>query len=177
MKTLKIMWYLLVLYTFFSCQNNKPTEITTSTNPKLVFLSDSNWVEVTDTIPFSITCLDFDKMYDLFKFDIRTQGDYKNLLDTLRSNFKSKGIDCAKYQFPEIDFGTYSLIGMETRTGFCSIKKMLFKNDIEKKLRYILEITITSPEEILLVNRNMLLVPKIPQDYVVEMDTILQWGF
>lgn len=163
----------LVLISLISCNKEQATQ---PDNFLMKIINDTNWVEVTDTIPILIDCLDFDKMYNLFNIVVRTKQEYDDLIDTLRSRIKAKDYICDNYEFPEIDFDKYSLIGLETRTGPCEIKKKLFRNDSKKEFLYILVISETINENhlILITNRNTLLVPKIPSDYIVKMDTIMR---
>jgi hypothetical protein len=131
-----------------------------------------NWVEITDTSSLFIHCLDFDKIKHIGKFIIRKQNEYDNL-DTLKSEL-SPYPNCNNYKKPEIDFTKYSLIGFITLTGPFNINRHVYINVPEKKYLYKINITITSEESILYVLYNLMLVPKIPTDYVVEIDTTMK---
>ncbi|MCO5252680.1 MAG: hypothetical protein M9949_14825 [Candidatus Kapabacteria bacterium] len=155
-----------------SCKQEQATQATSF--DKYTIADDKNWVEVTDTMSIDIDCLDGDKMNDLKQFIFRNQAEYSTL-DTLRVDEIFK--NCVSYENPEVDFENYSLIGLLTRTGFCEIKLNVYRNDAVKKIYYVVDITNTGTEEILITNYNMLRVPPIQSDYTIVMDTIMRYRY
>ncbi len=173
MKQSIIFCAVIIAAIMLSCKQEHATQF--SNYDKYSIANDTNWVEVTDTSLINITCLDGSKMNNLHQFIFRNQGEY-SMLDTLRVNdeiFKN----CVDYKHPVIDFENYSLIGLLTRTGFCDINRNIYRNDKEKKLYYLVEITNIGVEEIMITNYNLLRIPKIPSEYDIMIDTILKYRF
>jgi hypothetical protein len=157
----------------FGCKQEQPTKYLGYN--KISIEEDTNWVVVTDTISFPIKCLNSDKIPDLTEFVIRDSNEYSKLqeLRWIHTN-------CQDYMFPVIDFTQYTLLGLNTRTGRVTLEKSVYKNDSEKKYLYLIKIKniIESDSvinEILIHNRNFLLVPKIPDNFSVEMDTLMSY--
>jgi hypothetical protein len=156
---------LIIILLFFaliinSCKNNH------NNNPV------DNWVEITDTSSIFIHCLDFDKIKHIGKIIIRNQDEYDNL-DTLKAK-PPLYPNCINYEKPEIDFTKYSLLGCITLTGPFNIIRHVYINVPEKKYLYKINITITSNESILYINYNLMLLPKIPPDYEIEIDKTIK---
>jgi hypothetical protein len=131
---------------------------------------DKNWIEITDTslFNFGVWCLDAGK-FNKYKFVIRDSNEYDNL-----NHFKfdpSMHI-CEGFELTEIDFSKHSLLGYIFWTWPCIINRHVYKDTIEKKYKYLINIKITSHWDSY-VYLNWMLVPKIPLDYDVIMDTIM----
>jgi hypothetical protein len=152
----------------YSCDESTVNPTKDISYNKLTIQNDPNWVEVTDTLSMPITCLDFDKIPNLTEFVVRDSIEYSKLKEL---QWFIGG--CNEYKFPEIDFNIYSLLGFNVYTGFAIIKKSVFKNVTKKEYLYLIKIQPTGDEKILISNRNFILIPKISDEYIVKMDTIM----
>jgi hypothetical protein len=163
MKTLTLALIAFAIL-FISCSQDESTKYE---NPPIIL--DENWVEITDTSSIEIKCLDGDKIDE--KYIIRDSNAYNDFYEILWQYN-----DCPDYELPSIDFDKYTLLGYITRTGECDIIRQVFKNDSDKKIMYHLEITITSNRKILITNYNWMLIPKTPEDYMVIIDTTMNYN-
>jgi len=167
MKKLSILLLAFFMLLIVGCKNEQPTLY--SLPDKYTIQNDTNWVVVMDTMSIDIRCLSFDKLNNNYVIDDSIS--YNQLLQTRWEYW-----DCPNYQLPLIDFTQYTLIGYMTKTGPCEIKRTVYKNDSQRKYYYLINITITSWDKILVVNDNWLLVPKINPGYTFVFDTIMTYN-
>ncbi|GAB1370475.1 hypothetical protein MASR1M45_05360 [Candidatus Kapaibacterium sp.] len=171
MKKLIILVFASIFTMFTSCKQEQPTQLSPNYD-KHNIQNDTNWVEVTDTMSIDIKCLNGDLISHLKSFVIRDSIEYTDL-DTLRWNY----FECIDYELPTIDFTQYTLLGLNTRTGPVLIERSVFKNDSKKKYLYLIKLKITNLDEILIHNSNFLLIPKIPDNFTINMDTLISYDF
>ena len=161
-----------ILMLMISCSEEQPTKFNKITYDKYQIQNDTNWVEVTDTMSIDIKCLNGDLISDFKSFVIRDSNEYADLA-SLRWNY----FECIDYELPTIDFTQYTLLGLNTRTGPVLIERSVFKNDSQKKYLYLIKLKITSLDEILIHNRNFLLIPRLPLNFTINMDTLISYDF
>jgi hypothetical protein len=171
---MKLLYFSLIalLFTLSSCLKEHNDGI----NDK----SDSyiSKVEVTDTASLFIDCLDewkilndsFLKSFYPVKFIIKDSIEYLYILDSI----KELNFGCSAYNYPEIDFNKYSLLGYFNIVSARDIfKRHVYKNIINKKIIYEIEIININNNRYGSTHVfNWMLIPKIPPDYDVEIDTI-----
>ena len=71
--------------------------------------------------------------------------------------------------FPEVDFSKYSLLGYHATGTGCDVtfEKHVFRDDTGKRVLYELTVIEEGACEQTVQNRNLILVPPIPEDYTV----------
>ncbi len=160
-----VILILIGVVLFFSCESDEKNSTQSDNTYQLRnILNDSNWIEMTDTFSVNIICIDYDIINNNDRYIIKSDIEYKNMYYSIKSNYQS----CLNYQLPIIDFNKYTLLGYITKNYPHDIKQTIYKNEYEKKYVYVVNVTITSFNKILITKTNWLLVPKIPSDYSVE---------
>ncbi len=123
---MKILIFLLISILFiYSCSKEQPTQQNNVEKYQLV-LNDSYWTEVTDTIIVRIKTKNYSYFSELVPTIIDDSITYQNQLNTEGS------------VLPYIDFGTRTLIGSKTFTGFASFNYQVFKKNIDNKYKFII---------------------------------------
>ena len=98
---------------------------------------------------------------------VRTQEELSAILDSGCVNLPEAGYSVTP---PEIDFNTYGLLGFWVTGGGCEIKytrEVNIDNDA-KKYNYKIKVRECGGCDMLRYDANLVLVPAIPPDYVVE---------
>jgi hypothetical protein len=76
---------------------------------------------------------------------------------------------CDSVSLPKIDFNQYSLIGLRAGTnGGGSFLRTATRNDAEKKIYYEVYPNTCSFDEVGRSSYNMVLIPKVPDNYTIE---------
>ena len=104
-------------------------------------------------------------------FIIKNEHSYKKFADSLRIHSYNPIINCDTATLKQIDFSTYSLIGIVTSYGMCdSMSKSILANSNRTKITYIIIIKEYSGFciQILYVSLNFALIPKIPDDCTID---------
>jgi hypothetical protein len=164
MKIIIIISFILNLI-LCSCKDKQTTN--PDNNP------DKNRVEITDTASVFVDCLDATKIsYQgliFFPILIRDSIDYLNLDSLLWDpKFYPK---CENYLFPDIDFSKNTLFGYYMITGTGKKIRHVYKDTIEKKYIYNVEIIQIPPGNLAgIIDFNWMKIPKIPSDYTVVME-------
>lgn len=72
--------------------------------------------------------------------------------------------------FPDVDFSRNSLLGFQATGTGCSVtfEKHIYRDDQNKTILYELTVIEEGVCEIDIYNRNLILVPSIPSDYIVD---------
>lgn len=105
------------------------------------------------------------------EFIFKEDSTYNNFLSLHKEEIEQ---NCVSYQFPEIDFTSYSLLGKLT---MAEGKIKYYKREViidDENSNYIYNITVytKSFNKIQAVDYNWVLVPKIPENYLVEFNVI-----
>ncbi len=71
--------------------------------------------------------------------------------------------------FPEVDFGLHSVLGDQATGTGCQVtfEKHVYRDESNKTILYELTVIEEGTCEISIYNRNLILVPRIPSDYMV----------
>ena len=72
--------------------------------------------------------------------------------------------------FPEVDFGQYSVLGAHAIGTGCTVtfEKQVYRDEQSKKINYTVAVIEEGKCELTSHNRNLILVPRIPPEYIVE---------
>jgi len=114
----------------------------------------------------SLACIStFDTDVREKEFVVNTETEYQNLI-----NYKSPFSQCVNFVLPPIDFSQKTLLGKYTSGSGCSIDfvKKVYKNDLSKKITYIIDVIEQGACEMAGFSSNWILIPKAPSDYTVE---------
>lgn len=105
------------------------------------------------------------------EFIFKEDSTYDNFLNLHKAEIEQ---NCENYQFPEIDFSSYSLIGKLTMAEgkIKYYKREVIINDDNSKYIYTITVYTKSFNKIQAVDYNWVLVPKIPENYTVEFNII-----
>lgn len=71
------------------------------------------------------------------------------------------------FQFPNIDFSKYTLLGNNTTGGCSDFKKEIVRDDVNKTLTYTLKVVNNDYCSVFSTSNNWVLVDKLPADYQV----------
>ncbi len=105
-------------------------------------------------------CVDFNER----NFVARNDSEFRQIY-----TISKQWDDCRNFEMPEVDFSKYSLLGQQA--GTCkggNFLRTVTKNEAEKKIIYTVQAKCCGYNKVLLMSKNIVLVPKIPQDYTVE---------
>jgi len=93
---------------------------------------------------------------------------YRQFGDSIR--IYPVNLDCDTAQLPEIDFNHYDLLTKKTSGSGCgaSYSREVIKDDNNKTINYNIQVTYNGMCEKLIISRNWVLVPKIPDGYTVN---------
>jgi len=97
---------------------------------------------------------------------IRNQNEFEDYGDKIINNDNR----CEAANLPIIDFSEYSILSKITQDGCCSdmYTRLILKDYELKKITYKIDVEYFGSCEKLCFNYNLVLVPKIPEDYKVE---------
>jgi len=132
---------------------------------------------VTDTIMPHIHCLEWNHVESLWPdsvFVIRNDSVYSEL-----KKLKATIGGCPNWEFPSIDFNKYTLLGRLIRTGGLApgpeFIRSVTKYNFSKKCIYLIQLTRYQNKDIIFgrgfSTYNWVLVPNIPSDYEIHVDT------
>lgn len=105
-------------------------------------------------------------VYENEKLIIKSSVELLNITDSNCYNLPEAGYSTNP---PDIDFSEYSLLGFWT-TGQCETKfiREILKNETDKKYIYKIKVKDCGTCKKLRYDANLVLVPKIPNDFAVE---------
>ena len=146
MKKLLLILLMVILY----CSCEKKDEIVDITN-QCIFPED-NYKPCYSISADTIIIQDTNTYYNVFNTNNLTN------------------YNCDTVSLPDIDFNTYSLLGILTIGSGCSAdyKRKIFKDISNKKIIYSISIEYSGLCEMLIYNWNFTLVPKVPDEYTVD---------
>lgn len=148
---LKLVFSGLVLFSLFlfACSS-------TRVNPEYSHLDEINFIDMNDELRQGFGCIDFGDEQKL-EFIITSNEEY--------SKFSENLVDhdfCLNYNFPEIDFSNYILIGKYADSGGCSIdfSRNLYVDTSARELIYVINVKAEGMCDMLGSSMNWALVPK-----------------
>lgn len=120
----------------------------------------------------SITCFSVSNINLSEGFVIADNKEYQELTDSMRINPINPNVNCDTASLVYINFSEYSLIGIMTTYGTCdTIKRKVLFDDSNN---YIYNVDIKeytgSCNLMLVMNLNLALIPKIPDNHIVEFE-------
>ena len=106
------------------------------------------------------------------EFVVRTQAEYQRLIDTSPDLHPNPFLPCIEYEFPVIDFSQKTLLGKSFTGGGCSseVKKKVLRNDKGREVIYSINVSFKGTCEMGISHNNFILVPKIPEGYIVKFE-------
>ncbi|MFH1050079.1 MAG: hypothetical protein V1779_04000 [bacterium] len=186
MKTIIFITATLSIILFLSCGYEPVSQIQKNYDLNEI-LSDSNWIEITDTVDVTnqIKCLS--RTFINWGNVLQYENDYlelwnKSLIEIKENNFNMVHIincennviyDSSKFKYnkPTIDFSNRTVLGFYVSTGRAYFLRRIFINNQSKELFYSLIIQPKSGELILIGYLQWTSIPKIALDYNFMFDT------
>jgi hypothetical protein len=144
-------------------------------------LSDSNWVEITDTVDVTdqIKCL----AQNLLKWGLvlQSENDYRDLWNISMNEYPDNIVFCdgiyrydstkVKYKKPNINFNERTVLGFFITTGPAKWYRNIYKNENTKEYIYILHVERTSLNKTGDGYRKWVSIPKTFGEYKVIFDS------
>jgi hypothetical protein len=154
-----IFLFAFISVLFISCESEKKTTASPDLSVEPVYLEPGY---------FGI-CFGGLLINDTVGFVIKKNQQYQALGDTCRRLWMNS-VKCDTANLPEIDFANYSLIGIYTDGGGCSVTKEydLEIDTLNYTYIYFIHRHYEGMCDMLIMDMNWALVPAIPENYEVE---------
>ncbi|MFC2130888.1 hypothetical protein ACFLSQ_05595 [Bacteroidota bacterium] len=181
MKKIIILLAAVSVVIFLSCYQEQATQTQQKIDLSAI-LSDSNWVEITDTVDVTdqIKCLAQPLIQNKGTV-FQSENDYKDLWEKSVTEYPDMVINCygvnvydstkVKYQIPDINFNERTVLGYSIVTGPAKWTRCLYMNEQNKLYLHLVHV------EIIAHNFRgdgywcWVSVPKIPDNYKIMFDT------